>query len=109
MNKLLLLVNDGAEFLSNNIARYKSLLSTDINNLFSLDVDTGYRNFVRPNMDDSPLVDGITKWTGFDKTMRNYRNKKKRIMDRYNEEERKQMGGIMRDLIEKQNEMKKLI
>lgn len=109
MNKLLLLVNDGVEFLGDNIARYKSLLPNDINNLFSLDMDTGYRNFVRPNMNTSPLVKGITKWTGLDKTMENYRNKKRRIMDKYNEEQRQQMGGIMRDLIEKQNEMKKLI
>jgi hypothetical protein len=72
-------------------------------------MDTGYRNFVRPNMNTSPLVKGITKWTGLDKTMENYRNKKRRIMDKYNEEQRQQMGGIMRDLIEKQNEMKKLI
>jgi hypothetical protein len=109
LNKLLLLVNDGVEVTAKNIGRYKSLLPNDLNNLFSLDVGTGYRNFVQPNMSISPLVKGITKWMGFDKTMENYRNKKKRIMDKYNEEERKQMGGIMIDLIEKQNEMKKLI
>jgi hypothetical protein len=30
-------------------------------------------------------------------------------MDKYNEEEMKQMGGIMRDLINKQNELKEKI
>jgi hypothetical protein len=109
INKLLLLVNDGVEFLSNNIMRYKGLLPDDMNNLLSLDMDTGYRNFIKPNMDTSPLVDGITKWIGLDDTMNNYKKKQKRIMDRYNEEERKQMGAVTRGLIEKQNEMKKLI
>jgi hypothetical protein len=41
--------------------------------------------------------------------MNNFNSKRKKIMDKYNEEEMKQMGGIMRDLINKQNELKEKI
>jgi hypothetical protein len=109
INKLLLMVGNSVEFVDKNIKRYKGLNEDDRENLGSLDMNTGYSNFVEPNMREGGLIKGLTKFVGLDKTMNNYRNKRRNIMSKYNEEAKKQMGGIMRDLIEKQNEMKKLI
>jgi hypothetical protein len=109
INKFLLIFADGLEYVDNNITRFKSLIPTDLNNLMSLDVDTGYRNFVQPNIATDPLTKGIVEYTGLDNTMDNFRNKRKRIMDKYNEEEMKQMGAVTRKMIDKQNEIKEKI
>jgi hypothetical protein len=104
VNKFLLLYSEGVDFVDFNIGRLRDFFSTD-----GSDVYNSYKRVIQPNMSSSPLVKGIVKFTGFDNTMNNFNSKRKKIMDKYNEEEMKQMGGIMRDLINKQNELKEKI
>jgi uncharacterized protein YdaL len=73
------------------------------------DIYNSYKRVIKPNMGESPLVKSIVNFTGFNNTMDNFKNKRKKIMDKYNDEEIKQMGGIMRNLINKQNELKEKI
>ena len=109
INKFLLLLEDNSEFVYKNVSKFMNLIPTDLNNLMSFDFDTGYKKFIKPNISDTPLVKGIVNFTGLDKTMDNFNRKRKRLLDKYNEEQMKVMGKVTRDLIDKQNEIKEKI
>jgi hypothetical protein len=109
MNRFLLLLAEGSEYVYRNVSKFMNLIPTDLNNLMSFDLGAQYKNFIKPNISDTPLLKGFVNFTGLDKTMDSFNRKRKRVLDKYNEEKMKVMGKVTRDLIDKQNEIKEKI